>query len=173
MSKPTLSLFKKLASSYKVTRFPWKKHALVGFDLQGNEYWDCPNPLGGRTKRWVQMIDGTEDDLTVFHQNKLPVQWQSWLRHTRNTPPTLEELALEERRRAIIQGRARALEEEREQRKLEMQKTKEEEQKELAHLAALEAEAKDKEERTIRSTQPAGQGDTFTPGEWNPISTKR
>jgi NADH dehydrogenase [ubiquinone] 1 alpha subcomplex assembly factor 2 len=46
MSKPTTSLIKRLQLTYKVSRFPWKKHALIGYDLDGNEYWDCPNPLG-------------------------------------------------------------------------------------------------------------------------------
>lgn len=40
------SLFQKFSLAYKTTRFPWKKHALIGYDLKGNEYWDCPNPLG-------------------------------------------------------------------------------------------------------------------------------
>ncbi|KAI7904969.1 uncharacterized protein BX663DRAFT_501203 [Cokeromyces recurvatus] len=174
MSKPPTILFKKLVNLYKVSRFPWKKHALIGFDLQGNEYWDCPNPLGGRPKRWVQMVDGTENDLTVFHQNKLPVQWQSWLRHTRNIAPTLEELVLEERRRAIIQGRVKTLEQEREQRKLELQKINEIESKELERLSVIKEEANDKkEQQTSNSTQPTGQGDTFSPGEWNPVSSRR
>lgn len=30
------------------------------------------NQKGGRMKRWVQMADDSENDLTVFHQNKLP-----------------------------------------------------------------------------------------------------
>jgi len=84
------SLYQKLSLAYKTSRFPWKKHALIGYDLKGNEYWDCPNPLGmltyptarqfianndskgGRMKRWVQMVDDSENDLTVFHENKLP-----------------------------------------------------------------------------------------------------
>jgi NADH dehydrogenase [ubiquinone] 1 alpha subcomplex assembly factor 2 len=24
-----------------------------------------------------------------------------------------------------------------------------------------------------KTTEPSGQGDTFTPGEWNPVSSKR
>lgn len=46
MSKPAASLLQRLSSTYKTKRFPWKKHALIGHDLNGNEYWDCPNPLG-------------------------------------------------------------------------------------------------------------------------------
>lgn len=169
MSKPATSLYQRLSLSYKTSRFPWKKHALIGYDLTGNEYWDCPNPLGGRMKRWVQMVDGSDNDLTVFKQNKLPVQWQAWLRHTRNVAPTIEELVQEERRRAIIQGRAKALDQEWEQRKLYLEKQKEAEQAEVDRLAALE----NAEEQKVRSSQPTGHGDTFSPGEWNPTSSKR
>lgn len=49
MSK-SVGLLGKLSLAYKTNRFPWKKHALVGYDLAGNEYWDCPNPLGKKNK---------------------------------------------------------------------------------------------------------------------------
>lgn len=82
-------------------------------------------------KRWVQMSDRkANNDLTVFSQNKLPgmynkplhstkthvfflsVQWQAWLRHTRNVAPTINDLVQEERRRALIQDKAKALDQE-------------------------------------------------------------
>ncbi|CAO0789713.1 unnamed protein product [Mucor circinelloides] len=168
------SLYQKLSLAYKTSRFPWKKHALIGYDLKGNEYWDCPNPLGGRMKRWVQMVDDSENDLTVFHENKLPVQWQAWLRHTRTVAPTIQELVQEERRKALVQERAKALDQEWEQRKLELQKIQDDEQREVDRLAALESEKeqKDKEE-AAKSSRPSGTGDTFSPGEWNPTSSRR
>ncbi|KAI9343813.1 hypothetical protein BD770DRAFT_397893 [Pilaira anomala] len=170
MSKPGSSLYQKLSLLYKTTRFPWKKHALIGFDLKGNEYWDCPNPLGGRMKRWVQMSDRkANNDLTVFSQDKLPVQWQAWLRHTRNVAPTINDLVQEERRRALIQDKAKALDQEWTQRKLELQKIQEEEELELARLTATDKA----QEQTNKSSQPTGQGDTFVPGEWNPTRVNR
>ncbi|EPB88002.1 hypothetical protein HMPREF1544_05180 [Mucor circinelloides 1006PhL] len=162
------SLYQKLSLAYKTSRFPWKKHALIGYDLKGNEYWDCPNPLGGRMKRWVQMVDDSENDLTVFHENKLPVQWQAWLRHTRTVAPTIQELVQEERRKALVQERAKALDQEWEQRKLELQKIQDDEQREVDP----EKEQKDKEE-AAKSSRPSGTGDTFSPGEWNPTSSRR
>ncbi|KAI8326956.1 hypothetical protein EDC96DRAFT_544852 [Choanephora cucurbitarum] len=169
MSKPA-SLIQRLSLNYKTSRFPWKKHALIGYDLQGNEYWDCPNPLGGRMKRWVQLAEVGNNDHTVFHQNKLPVQWQAWLRHTRNTVPTMEELVLDEKRKALIQGRAKALDQEWEEKKLALQQAKEQEQLELQRQAAA-IESGNKEAGS--TSQPSGQGDTFTPGEWNPTSSRR
>lgn len=38
------------------------------------------------------------------------MQWQAWLRHTRDNAPSIEELVLEERRKATIQHRAKKLE---------------------------------------------------------------
>ncbi|KAI8645961.1 hypothetical protein BD408DRAFT_360498 [Parasitella parasitica] len=169
------SLYQKLSLAYKTTRFPWKKHALVGYDLKGNEYWDCPNPLGGRMKRWVQMADDSENDLTVFYQNKLPVQWQAWLRHTRTAAPTTQELVQEVKRRALVQERAKALDQEWEQRKLKLQKIQDDEQKESDRLAALENAEKTQKDKEMpaKSTRPSGTGDTFSPGEWNPTSSRR
>ncbi|KAG2199855.1 hypothetical protein INT46_009347 [Mucor plumbeus] len=118
------------------------------------------------------MADNSENDLTVFHQNKLPVQWQAWLRHTRTIAPTIQELVQEERRRALVQERAKVLDEEWEQRKLELQKIQDDEQREAERLTAIESAEKDKEE-AAKSTRPSGTGDTFSPGEWNPTSTRK
>ncbi|KAI8971090.1 hypothetical protein BDB01DRAFT_812239 [Pilobolus umbonatus] len=169
MSQSIKSTLQKLSASYKIRRFPWKKHALVGTDLSGNEYWDCANPLGGRPKRWVQMKDNPEEDLTIFNENKLPVQWQAWLRHTRYVPPTIEELIQEERRKMLIQHRAKVIEEDWEKRKIELQQEKE---KELL----LEEKVKSEENKGApppTSSQPTGHGDTFTPGEWTPTRPRR
>lgn len=37
------------------------------------------------------------------------MQWVSWLRHTRTAAPTINDLIQEERRREMVQGRAKAL----------------------------------------------------------------
>ncbi|ORX56440.1 hypothetical protein DM01DRAFT_1366805 [Hesseltinella vesiculosa] len=142
--------------TYKVTRYPWKKHVLIGTDLDGNEYWEMPNPLGGRPKRWVQMKD--HDDYAVYNQNLLPVQWQAWLRHTRPVAPTTQELIREVQRRNLIQQRAKQLEQDWQQRKQQLQQ-------EHDKAAQLESQTS---QPTDTTTQPTGQGDTFVPGEWNP-----
>jgi hypothetical protein len=43
------------------------------------------------------------------------VQWQAWLRHTRYEPPSLQELFIDEKRKAIVQDRARVLDKQWEQ----------------------------------------------------------
>ncbi|KAI8970280.1 hypothetical protein BDF20DRAFT_825957 [Mycotypha africana] len=166
MSTSGKTFLQRLRLAYKTTQFPWKKHALVGYDLKGNEYWECPNPLGGRMKRWVQMADKADNDITVFHHNKLPVLWQSWLRHTRDRPPTIAELIQDEKRVWTVQSKAKELEEAWEK----LKKMRTEEEKEAKR--ALD-EAAIKEELGSDTAEPSGFGDTFTPGEWNPVSTRR
>ncbi|CEG71764.1 hypothetical protein RMATCC62417_07443 [Rhizopus microsporus] len=139
---------------------------------------------GGRMKRWVQMKNVPRGNLTIFEENQLPgtikqtdnnladsnvVQWQAWLRHTRDYPPTIEELIQDEKRKSIVKERARALEQEWEQRKLQLQQEAEKEKQLLEESSRKE---KDKSEEP-KSTEPVGQGDTFTPGEWNPTVSKR
>lgn len=43
-TKAPLSTLQRLRLIYKTSRFPWKKHVMVGWDLDGNEYWEMPNP---------------------------------------------------------------------------------------------------------------------------------
>lgn len=40
------------------------------------------------------------------------MQWQAWLRHTRPTTPTIQEIIAADQRRLMIQERARQLDEE-------------------------------------------------------------
>ncbi|SAM03979.1 hypothetical protein [Absidia glauca] len=160
MSKP-IGLMQRLSVSYKNMKLPWKKNVLVGTDLDGNEYWEMPSPLGGRYKRWVQMKE--HDDYAVFNQNQLPVQWQAWLRHTRFEAPSIPELVQEQRRRMIIQERAKKLDQEWEQRKLQKRKEQDE-------AAQLEEATNQTEQKT---SEPTGQGDTFVPGEWTPTNARR
>ncbi|CEP09358.1 hypothetical protein [Parasitella parasitica] len=117
------------------------------------------------------MADNSENDLTIFHQNKLPVQWQAWLRHTRTAAPTIQELVQEEKRRTLVQERAKILDQEWEQ----LQKAQDNEQKELDLLAALESAGKTQRDKmeSAKSTRPSGTGETFSPGEWNPTSSRR
>ncbi|KAI8388383.1 uncharacterized protein BYT42DRAFT_491665 [Radiomyces spectabilis] len=162
MSRSLSAFWQQFSANYKRTRFPWKKHALIGSDLDGNEYWEMPNPLGGRPKRWVQMRQ--EDDYTIFRQDQLPVQWQAWLRHTRYEAPTTQDLIKEIQRQAIVQQRAKQLDMEWEQRKLQLAA-----EAEAENQPATKLEAK----ATSQHQQPTGQGETFVPGAWNPSSAKR
>lgn len=115
------------------------------------------------------------------------MQWQAWLRHTRFEAPSVPELVQEQRRRMIIQERAKKLDQEWEQRKLQKQK----EQEEAARLEEPGNQTgKKKKSNGCLSTyhltlvssslleqpttsEPTGQGDTFVPGEWTPTNARR
>ena len=47
-------------------------------------------------RRWV------EHSSAAYEQEELPVEWQSWLRHTRPHPPSEEEVAVLEARRQLV-----------------------------------------------------------------------
>ncbi|KAI8140554.1 hypothetical protein BJV82DRAFT_520125 [Fennellomyces sp. T-0311] len=169
MSKP-LSTLQRLKILYKANSFPWKRNVMVGWDLDGNEYWEMPNPnnpptvLGGRWKRWVQLKEHA-DDVGLFEENKLPVQWQGWLRHTRFEPVTIEELQNEQLRLARLQQKVNKLEAAAEEERLPEQKPQEPKQE-----APVPKEAK---QQPLAGSEPEGQGETFVPGAWSPTSSRR
>ncbi|KAM3511925.1 hypothetical protein MY11210_004396 [Beauveria gryllotalpidicola] len=95
---------------WKSLRLPWRKRFLVGFDLQGNTYWEfrlttrgtgeaAPNSLGEveRWRRIVQYPRGT-------HLSSVDVGplWHQWLRYTRRDPPSLDEQRGDVVRRARV-----------------------------------------------------------------------
>ncbi|KAI8583916.1 hypothetical protein K450DRAFT_220579 [Umbelopsis ramanniana AG] len=149
------SLFQRFSYVYKTSRFPWKKHVLIGHDLSGNEYWQAPNPNqpNGRPKRWVKMLEKQRE--SDFTQDKLPVQWQAWLRHTRPTTPTIQEIIAADQRRLMIQERARQLDEEWARRKLELEEQE-----------ALLIEGN-------RPPAPKREQQDFVPGSWSPEARER
>ncbi|KAI9488920.1 hypothetical protein BDB00DRAFT_884691 [Zychaea mexicana] len=161
MSKQ-LSTLQRLKLIYKTSRFPWKRHVMVGWDLAGNEYWEMPNPNhpAGRWKRWVQMKEN-DGDIAIFKENDLPVQWQAWLRHTRYEPPAKEELIREQYRLAKLQQKVRQLEVEADEERAEEQ--------EKEPLQQQQKEGPD----VAEGSQPEGQGETFVPGSWMPTSSRR
>ncbi|RIB02919.1 hypothetical protein C2G38_829970 [Gigaspora rosea] len=92
---------------WKQARLPWRQRVLVGSDLYGNEYYESNRFINGRKKRTVEMKE--KKPLGEYNSDSLPVQWQSWLRHTRHEPPTAEEIIMANRRRELIIQRAKVL----------------------------------------------------------------
>lgn len=46
MSKSPTGLLQRLRQAYVGVRMPWRKHVLSGTDLNGNEFFEMPNPNG-------------------------------------------------------------------------------------------------------------------------------
>lgn len=78
---------------------------LAGHDLAGNTYYEYPahneggqlpssnNARGRRVVRYRE-----HKSIEDYNSAELPVQWKMWLRHTRRSAPTLEELRRDQQR---------------------------------------------------------------------------
>ncbi|WWC63652.1 uncharacterized protein I303_106257 [Kwoniella dejecticola CBS 10117] len=99
-----------MSGVFGVVRKFFRPKGLIGYDLQGNKYFEIPNPAGGRMKRFVQYKKNR--DLAEYSRSELkpPVQWRAWLSHTRVEPPTLEELEFDHSRQQDLQPKIAAIE---------------------------------------------------------------
>ncbi|KAM3553632.1 hypothetical protein MY1884_006567 [Beauveria asiatica] len=95
---------------WKSLRLPWRKRFLVGFDLQGNTYWEfrlttrgtgaaAPNALG-EVERWRRIVQYPRG--THLSSVKVGPLWHQWLRYTRRDPPSLDEQRADVARRARV-----------------------------------------------------------------------
>ncbi|UPK90288.1 hypothetical protein LCI18_001223 [Fusarium solani-melongenae] len=75
---------------WKALRLPWRKRFLMGYDLQGNTYWEFRLTRGLEgNERWRRIVNYPRS--THYSSVRVSPQWHQWLRHTRQDPPTLEE----------------------------------------------------------------------------------
>ncbi|KAF7558859.1 hypothetical protein G7046_g5301 [Stylonectria norvegica] len=75
---------------WKALRLPWRKRFLMGFDLQGNTFWEFRLTRGtSGPERWRRIVDYPRS--THYSSVKVSPLWHQWLRHTREEPPTLTE----------------------------------------------------------------------------------
>ncbi|CAG8574491.1 13569_t:CDS:2 [Ambispora gerdemannii] len=155
----------RLASAWKQARFPWRSKFYVGSDLDGNEYYETSRILGnsGRPKRIVNLKQQIK--FSDYTGDEIPVQWQSWLRHTRFDPPTIEELKIANQKREIIIERAKRLDQEWNERKRQLQKQKEAIPQNTTSTTTIAPPLLDYQ-------PPVAPSDTFEPEEWTPASTR-
>ncbi|KAL5113668.1 hypothetical protein ACEQ8H_008455 [Pleosporales sp. CAS-2024a] len=72
---------------WRMQRFPWRKKWLVGFDLQGNTFWEFKDQLHALRNRRVAKYSPS----THYGDVNVSPSWMQWLRHTRSHPPSLAE----------------------------------------------------------------------------------
>ncbi|CAO2655506.1 Nn.00g043090.m01.CDS01 [Neocucurbitaria sp. VM-36] len=72
---------------WKMMRFPWRKKWLVGFDLQGNTFWEFKDALHALRNRRIAKYSRK----THYGDVNVSPSWMQWLRHTRYDPPTVAE----------------------------------------------------------------------------------
>jgi NADH:ubiquinone oxidoreductase subunit len=87
---------------------PWSSKRFQGSDLDGNYYFEDASV--GKGKRTIVYADG-RNHISQYNPDSIPVEWQAWLRHTRNDPPTIQELGLNLRQQELIQERVLKLKE--------------------------------------------------------------
>ncbi|KAH7135197.1 hypothetical protein B0J11DRAFT_154719 [Dendryphion nanum] len=78
---------RRLWLNWKMMRLPWRKRWLVGYDLEGNTFWEFQDALNSNRFRRI-----VEYSRSTYHSDvNVPPQWMQWLRHTRAEPPSLAE----------------------------------------------------------------------------------
>ncbi|KAK9436157.1 hypothetical protein VB005_10964 [Metarhizium brunneum] len=184
---------------WKALRLPWRKRFFIGYDLQGNTYWEFrlakPSPgTSPSDSRWRRIVHYPRS--THYSQVKVSPLWHQWLRHTRRDPPSLEEqagdLVRQERMKHLAAeadarweakprvmddvrpGAAAVVPQEQIPRPAETQRAKGEEtpggqEQSPEQDAARQRHVEGKEDPWAKA-RPQGPGETWQPTAWNPAA---
>ncbi|XP_005356828.1 NADH dehydrogenase [ubiquinone] 1 alpha subcomplex assembly factor 2 [Microtus ochrogaster] len=137
----------------------------VGTDHLGNKYYyiaQYKNWRGQtiREKRFVEAANRKELD---YEAGDIPTEWEAWIRRTRKTPPTMEEILKNEKYRQEIKAKSKEF--------YEKDKLGKETSEELLPPPAIQIKGHasapyfGKEEPSVA---PTSTGKTFQPGSWMP-----
>ncbi|KAG0045959.1 hypothetical protein BGZ83_008833 [Gryganskiella cystojenkinii] len=129
-----LSMMRRLTLSLKAIA-PGGGRRLAGKDLDGNLYFEKPDPNGGRYPRRTVELANPELSEANYDDANITVQWQSWLRNTRPTPPTLAEIQRDETRKQLTISRAKVLDQAWQDRKAELALEQAQDRKTILGLA--------------------------------------
>ncbi|KAH3677133.1 hypothetical protein WICMUC_001888 [Wickerhamomyces mucosus] len=77
---------------FSLRSVPFRKKWFLGYDLEGNSYWEFQLSKSLPKRRMVKQLHKTGMDF------QLNPRWLQWLRFTRKDPPKIEELVAEEER---------------------------------------------------------------------------
>ncbi|KAJ1798576.1 hypothetical protein LPJ59_002408 [Coemansia sp. RSA 2399] len=103
---------------------------------------------------------GKHITVSEFRDDIIPVQWQAWMRHTRETPPTADELLADIQRRKRLVQNVRLLAEKEVAERLAVE-----------HPGASEATVdNNREQPGHQAFQKTAPGESYQPGAWNPES---
>lgn len=84
---------------------PFRKQFFIGYDLQGNTFWELYNYNNPLRMRRIVFPKKANQNLVDYH---LPPQWVQWLRHARPEAPSLKELIDDQNRQIAIKIKAAA-----------------------------------------------------------------
>ncbi|XP_020932665.1 mimitin, mitochondrial [Sus scrofa] len=143
----------------------------VGTDRFGNKYYYIPEHKNwrGQTVREKRIVEASNKREIDYEVGDIPAEWEAWIRRTRKTPPTMEEILKNEKYREEMQTKSKDF----------YKKEKlisEESHKELL-ASPVQTQIKGhasapyfgKEEPSVA---PTSTGKTFQPGSWMPQDSK-
>ncbi|XP_054434358.1 NADH dehydrogenase [ubiquinone] 1 alpha subcomplex assembly factor 2 [Pteronotus mesoamericanus] len=144
---------------------------LAGTDQFGNKYYYIPEYKNwrGQTIREKRIVEAASKREIDYEVGNIPTEWEAWIRRTRKTPPTLEEILKNEKYREEVKIKSQEF--------YEREKLLSKESNELL-APPVEMQIKGhasaphfgKEEP---SEAPTSTGKTFQPGSWMPQDSKR
>ncbi|XP_036918786.1 NADH dehydrogenase [ubiquinone] 1 alpha subcomplex assembly factor 2 [Sturnira hondurensis] len=144
---------------------------LVGTDQFGNKYYHIPEYKNwrGQTIREKRVVEAASKREIDYEVGDIPTEWEAWIRRTRKTPPTMEEILKNEKYREEIQIKSKDF--------YEKEKLLSKENNELL-APPVEMQIKGhasapyfgKEEPSVA---PTSTGKTFQPGSWMPQDSKK
>ncbi|XP_057598826.1 NADH dehydrogenase [ubiquinone] 1 alpha subcomplex assembly factor 2 isoform X1 [Hippopotamus amphibius kiboko] len=143
----------------------------VGTDRFGNRYYYIPEHKNwrGQTIREKRIVEAANKREIDYEVGDIPTEWEAWIRKTRKTPPTMEEIMKSEKYREEIKMKDKDFYEEK---KL----LREESNKELV-TPPVQTQIKGHASapyfgREEPSVAPTSTGKTFQPGSWVPQDGK-
>ncbi|KAF9192671.1 hypothetical protein BGZ51_005060 [Haplosporangium sp. Z 767] len=148
-----ISFVRRLALSLKAVA-PGGGRRLAGKDLDGNLYFEKPDPNGGRYPRRTVELANPELSEANYDDANIAVQWQSWLRNTRKDAPTMAEIQRDEARKQLTVARAKVLDQAWQDRKAELALEQAQDREAILSLAASAAQQKALDPESQTSSAP-------------------
>lgn len=152
----------------------------AGVDIAGNRYFRQPQVVDGveSERRWVK-YNGHPDPRI------LPVEWTSWLSHTRPDAPSLEEIEMMDSHRKMVKYKASIIQAEEEKRRFRAMSLKqgapgeevrpESLEKVMQHISegGVPSQVPDPSKQKGAFSEPTRDGGIFKPGYWQPPDDAR
>lgn len=81
----------------------------VGTDRFGNKYYYIPEHKNwrGQTVREKRIVEASNKREIDYEVGDIPAEWEAWIRRTRKTPPTMEEILKNEKYREEMQTKSK------------------------------------------------------------------
>ncbi|XP_040833518.1 NADH dehydrogenase [ubiquinone] 1 alpha subcomplex assembly factor 2 [Ochotona curzoniae] len=143
----------------------------VGTDQFGNKYYYVPQYKNwrGQIIREKRIVEAANTKVVDYEVGTIPTEWEAWIRRTRKTPPTMEEILKNEKYREEMKIKNQDFYE---QERLASEATSEEllappVQTQIKGHASAPFFGKEEP-----SVAPTSTGKTFQPGSWMPHDGK-